>query len=64
MTPGDQAIDGVDEDERRDLARGEHVVAYGDLVRHVAVYHALVHAFVAAADQDELLFAAKSAAMA
>ncbi len=45
----------VDEDDRRRLAAREHVVADGDLVGRQSLRHALVHALVTAADDDDLL---------
>ena len=51
---GDEAHDGVHEDDGGDDAIGEHVVADGDFVVHEMVEDALVHAFVVAAEDDEV----------
>jgi hypothetical protein len=53
----DEAIHRVHEDEGRHLAGREHVVADGYLVRDILLDDPLIEAFVAAADDDELLLA-------
>ena len=51
---GDEAHDGVHEDDGGDDAIREDVVADGDFVVHEMVEDALVHAFVVAAEDDEV----------
>ena len=54
-----EAVDRVDEDQGRDLARREHVIADRDFVGDITVYHPLIYAFVTAADDDEFFLAGK-----
>ena len=52
-----QPVYRIDDDQRGGLAGRQDIVAYADLVGHIAVYDALVDAFVAAAQYDQTLFA-------
>ena len=53
---GDQAHDSIGEDERRQHAAGEDIVANGNFVIDEVVGDALVDAFVVAAKEDEIFF--------
>ena len=53
---GDETGDAVGDGQSRDLAAGQHEIAYGHHVRGEGVDIALVDALVVAADDDELLF--------
>src|SRR3990170_5464088 len=50
---GDEARHRLQDDERRELATGEHVVPDRDLLGRQAFHDALVDALVPAAEQDE-----------
>jgi hypothetical protein len=47
------ACDRVDQDHRRQLAAGQDVIADRDLPVHAVLNEPLVHAFVAAGDEDQ-----------
>ena len=53
MTPGTQARDGIDDDARRELAAGQHVVADRDLLGVQDLDRAVVDPLVAPADDRD-----------
>jgi len=46
----------IDDDHRRQLAAGEHKISNGDFIRDKVLPHALIYAFIAAANQDQTIF--------
>ena len=53
---GQQAHDGIDEDASREFPAGEDVIADGNFFGDPSLADALVHAFVMAAKNDEIIF--------
>jgi hypothetical protein len=55
-----QPGDGIDDDHRRQLATGEHIVTDGDLVGDQVLAHPLIHSLVPPADKKQALLLATS----
>ena len=53
---GQHPAEGLDEDQRRQLAAVQHVVADADLIGDQGAAHAFVHALVPGTDDDQTLF--------
>ena len=53
--PRHHAADAVRDDHGAELAAGEHKVADGELLVHARLDEALIHAFIVAADEHELV---------
>ena len=53
---GLQARQGIHDDQGRQFAARQNIVADGDLVGHEMLPHPLVHALVVAAEQDQMRF--------
>ena len=57
--PGQKPDTGIHQDQSRDLAAREHVIADRHLLEPARIDHALVHAFEPSADEDNAVPARK-----